>query len=189
MSESMHTSEEPKRVDPPQAEGSSVEPQVAKVDPAFLRLAADYRNLENRSLTARSEGVRLGIEQTCAQFFPVIDQFEMAIRSINAIPEPERKKFDTYISGIRAAMSTLEESMKKIGIEKVQTSGAFHPSVHEAVGETFSDIPAGDVVETTQSGWSLNGTLIRPARVIVSRGSEFAVNIPPPTAHSPQPDL
>jgi molecular chaperone GrpE len=187
MPEMMHAHEEPRHVDPPvQVEETPVEPKVEQVDQAFLRLAADYRNLENRSRSARAEGYLTGKEEACSAFFPLLDQFEMSIQSTKATTASERERIEK-ITGIVAMKSTLEAAMKTNGMEKVETTGAFHPSTHEAVGETFSDIPAGDIVAVTQSGWSLNGKLIRPAKVIVSRGSEFAPNPPPPVIPTPRP--
>ena len=65
--------------------------------------------------------------------------------------------------------------MAKFGVTPIKAIGEpFDPLFHEAVAvQTVSDIDSdGKVVQEVQKGYTLNGEVIRPARVIVGKLNE-----------------
>ena len=66
--------------------------------------------------------------------------------------------------------NNLLSGLQKLGVAEVEAHHRpFDPNVHMAIGQIeTSDAPSGHVVEVVQKGYSLNGVLIRPARVIVA---------------------
>lgn len=74
--------------------------------------------------------------------------------------------------GIYMIRSQIADTLKRHGLEAmtVEAGGVFDPSVHEAVGEMESDYPPGAISEVLEGGYVLNGKVIRPARVKLSKG-------------------
>jgi molecular chaperone GrpE len=75
-------------------------------------------------------------------------------------------------------MSTLE----RFGVRRIEALGApFDPSLHEAMAEIEdSEHPPGTVARVLEDGYTLNGRLLRPARVVVSRRSGDSGPAAPP---------
>ena len=65
----------------------------------------------------------------------------------------------------------MHRAFDKAGIKIIDPAGqAFDPALHEAmVAQDSADHPPNSVITVIQKGYSLNGRLLRPARVIVSR--------------------
>ena len=140
----------------------------------WKRAQADYANLQKETESARKDFMKYGTEDCLLRLLPAIDQFEVALRfqpSLDAVPEGHRRPFETWMTGLQAVKSLWESAAKALGLESVASSGDLNPTEHEAVSEEAHDsIPAGQIIRVTQNGWKLNGKLIRPAHVVVSKG-------------------
>jgi molecular chaperone GrpE len=64
------------------------------------------------------------------------------------------------------------EVLRKEGLEEVPTDGRFDPHVHEALLSQPSEVEQGSVIEVLQKGYRLGDRVIRPARVVISSGSD-----------------
>ncbi|MDQ7814835.1 MAG: nucleotide exchange factor GrpE [Patescibacteria group bacterium] len=139
----------------------------------WKRAQADYANLKRQTDKEKAEFALYANEKLLNRLLPAIDQFEMALAFtpvLKGLQEEDKKKFDNWISGIEAVRASWETVFKDIGLEKIMTEGLFDPLVHEAVSEEPTDDAAeGTVLRCLQSGWRLNGKLLRPARVVVAR--------------------
>lgn len=73
---------------------------------------------------------------------------------------------------IRPIQAQLETILKKSGLERtaVEAGKPFDANFQEAVAEEASDQPAGTIIEVMEAGYALNGRVIRPARVKLSKG-------------------
>ena len=86
-------------------------------------------------------------------------------------------KEDTDISVIKEGMALtidlLVKTLDKQGMSQVNPKGErFNPEYHEAMTMVPSEeIPADHVMDVFQKGYQLNGRIIRPARVVVSKGN------------------
>lgn len=139
----------------------------------WKRAQADYLNLKKESEREKSELVKFANQRLLSDLLPAIDQFELALRfapDTAELPEDAKKKFETWLAGIKAVKTSWERTFKDLGLEQVATDGAFNPAEHEAVSEEPSDLEAGNITRVVQPGWKLNGKLLSPARVIVSKG-------------------
>ena len=69
----------------------------------------------------------------------------------------------------------LAKAFEKAQIEEINPEGApFNPELHEAMMAQPSDAPPNTVLSVVQRGYQLNGRLLRPARVVVSRTEEIS---------------
>ncbi|HTE43542.1 MAG TPA: nucleotide exchange factor GrpE, partial [Steroidobacteraceae bacterium] len=78
---------------------------------------------------------------------------------------------ESLLAGTQATLQLLQKAFERAGIQVVEPLGQpFNPEFHEAmVTQESADQPANTVLQVIQKGYQLNGRLLRPARVIVSR--------------------
>lgn len=138
----------------------------------WKRAQADYANLQKEMEKARQDYAKYASEECLIKLLPAIDQYLVALRfqpSLDGIANTdERRKFETWITGLQAVSTLWEQAAKECGLEQVPTKGPLDPSVHEAVGEEHSEsIPQGEIIRVAEAGWKLNGKLLRPAKVII----------------------
>jgi len=139
----------------------------------WRRAQADYANLKRESDREKSEFSKYANERLLMELLPAIDQYDIALSFIpdtSTLPEADRKRFDNWLTGIRAVRGLWEGSFQAIGLEQVPTTGNFDPLIHEALGEEEkAGVEPGAIIRVAQHGWRLNGKLLRPAKVILAK--------------------
>jgi len=142
----------------------------------WKRAQADYANLKKDTDQARAEFAKYANENLLHEILPAIDHFETALQHVpdlSNLPDDERKKLESWLAGIKAVKQFWEQTFQSIGLERVNTEGVFDPSKHTAVGkEELKTLPEHAIIREVQSGWSLHGKILRPAKVIVNQLSE-----------------
>lgn len=140
----------------------------------WKRAQADYANLKRDVEKEKMEYSKYANERLLESLLPAIDQYETAMNfapDLSHLPQEDQKRIGNWITGLKAVRNLWENAFKEIGLEKIQTAGAFDPLLHEAVGEEISEKPEQEIVKIVQDGWRLNGRLLRPAKVILSKTS------------------
>ena len=155
---------------------TTVEGQLAAVSAERDRLAAEKADLCDRLLRARAEfdNARRRTERERAEFLqfaamdlvreilPVLDDFERALKVETADRD--------YAKGVELIYQRLYETMKKLGLEPIETEGKlFDPNQHEAV-QRVQTKEAEDqaILGELQRGYNFRGKLLRPAWVRVA---------------------
>jgi molecular chaperone GrpE len=164
-------------VDPPdEAEGAEGEPEATAAGgpeapeaerDEYLALAqrtkADFENYRKRATRElAAAGVR-GKAALARELLPVVDNLERALESAD---EAEAGLAD----GVRLVLSELIAALERNGVSPIQPLGeAFDPNLHEALSTRAENgAEAGVVLDVVQKGYRLEGTVLRPARVVVS---------------------
>lgn len=130
----------------------------------WKRAMADYQNLKKETERERVGAIKLGAQSVIAAILPALDHFNDAVRHI---PDNEMEK--SWVAGILLIKKELEEVLKQMGIEKMETIGEhFDPNLHEAVGEDNGEKP-GTVLKEMQAGYKYQNEILRPAKVIISK--------------------
>ncbi len=141
----------------------------------WRRAKADYENLLRDTQRAKEEYVKFANEQALLRLLPAIDQYDVALSfapSFDVIPQAAVKPFENWMIGLEAVRSLWIEAARELGLEKIAVTGVFNPNLHEAVGDEVSEtVPAGQIIRATVNGWTLNGKVIRAAKVIVSKNN------------------
>ena len=96
----------------------------------------------------------------------MLDDLERALEAAEAHEEA------TLEEGVALVTRSLADVLRKEGLEEVPTDGRFDPHVHEALLSQPSEAEEGRVIEVLQKGYRLGDRVIRPARVVISRGSD-----------------
>lgn len=130
----------------------------------WQRAKADLINYKREEMAHLEEIARYGNEDLIKDLITVLDNFDLGIRALEKDGPVEK--------GIYLIRSQIEDILKKRGLEKVSTKPGdpFDPAIAEAVTTIGSDKPPGTVVEEVEPGYRLHDKILRPARVIVSKG-------------------
>lgn len=163
-------------------EQESVEPEVVgEEQPAeakseeedfkakFYYLAAEMENARKRFDREKQQLIKYGNEKVLSGLLDVMDNFE---RTLQAIENDTEEKVKNIFTGISMVSGQMIEVLKGHGLEEVDALGKqFDPNVHEAMAQQPSEEEEGTVINVFQKGYTLNGRLLRPAKVIVAKKS------------------
>jgi molecular chaperone GrpE len=147
---------------------NELEQETEKNHDLYLRSEAEIENIKKRNQKDKEEWVKYANESLIKEILPVMDNLEMAIshsqneNSVQALRE-----------GVELTLKGLRDALGKSGLEEVKAEGEpFDPNYHHAVSEQGDEsVDAGVILQELQRGYTLNKRLIRPAMVIVSKGS------------------
>lgn len=130
----------------------------------WKRAKADFVNYQKDEEARAATLVKFANETVLTDLLHVLDSFDLGLATIWE-DDPARK-------GMELIRVQLEEMMRRYGVERitVRPSEAFDPTRHEAVGEVTSGVPPGFIAEGAGAGYLLNGKMVRPARVKLSKG-------------------
>jgi molecular chaperone GrpE len=131
----------------------------------FLRGAAELDNVRKRAQRDIESAHRYALERFATELLPVLDSLELGVRT-GAASDPQ-----SLIAGQQATLKLLERAFEKFDITKIDPSGQrFDPTLHEAVlMQESPEATPNSVLQVVQSGYDLNGRLLRPARVVVAK--------------------
>ena len=132
---------------------------------SYLRAVAEMDNFRKRSEREIENARKFAIERFAQELVTVGDALEAGINAGAANPGP------ALLEGAQATLRQLHRAFDKGGIKIIDPTGQpFDPEWHEAMAvQESQEHPANTVLSVIQKGYSLNGRLLRPARVIVSR--------------------
>lgn len=128
----------------------------------LLRSRAEFDNARRRAERERSEYIQFAAMDLVKDLLPVLDDFERALK----VETADRN----YAKGIELIYQRMAETLKKIGLEPIETDGCqFDPNLHQAVER----VPTGEADDQTilgefQRGYNFKGRLLRPAMVRVA---------------------
>jgi len=134
----------------------------AELEDRMLRARAEFDNARRRAERERSEFLQFAAMDLIMQLLPVVDDFERALKVETAGRE--------YAKGIELIYQRLIETLKKIGLEPIDTSGQkFDPNLHQAVDRVETE-EAEDmaILSEYQRGYKFKCKLLRPAMVKVA---------------------
>jgi molecular chaperone GrpE len=131
----------------------------------LLRAAAELDNIRKRASRDVDQAHRYALEKFAQELLPVRDSLELAAASAPTADVA------SLIAGQDATIKLLARAFEKFSIKGIEPMGEpFDPQRHEAMAMQESTTAAPDsVLHVVQRGYELNGRLLRPARVIVSR--------------------
>jgi len=144
------------------AERDQLVAEKADLQDRLLRARAEFDNARRRAERERSDFLQFAAMDLVRDILPVLDDFERAIKVETADKE--------YAKGVELIYNRLSETLKKMGLEPVDTTGQkFDPNLHQAV-ERVENHDAEDqtILGEFQRGYNFRGKLLRPAMVRVA---------------------
>jgi molecular chaperone GrpE len=134
----------------------------------LLRAKAELENTRRRVERDVANAHKFGLEKFVVDLLPVIDSLEMGISAAKESSADTEK----LLEGSELTLKMLNDCVQKYGVEAVNPVGeSFNPEFHQAMSAQESKEHAADTVtHVMQKGYTLNGRLVRPAMVMVSKG-------------------
>jgi len=145
-----------------------LEDEKLVIQEQMLRALADYQNLVKDS-EKRNELRYFQLKKSLSEsVIPSLDALNLAIKTSKNLKLDEQSK--SWLDGILATIQTLEKSFSEIGIKQFLPAKGdkFDPAIHEAVA-TVEGGKSGEIYDLVQPGYILDNTVIKPARVVVSK--------------------
>jgi len=150
---------------------SQAEEQRRKAE-TYLDLAqrsqADFLNYKRRTEQDRERTVKDANAALLTQLLPVLDDLQRAVESV-----PSELAGNAWAAGVGLIGQKLSQILDRQGLEKIGAEGEpFDPRVHEAVAyQEHPNYDEGQVAQVYSAGYRLHDRVLRPAQVVVARGS------------------
>ena len=133
----------------------------------YLRLSAEFDNYRKRTLKEKAELIKNGAEKTLTAILPVLDDFERALKNMEASEETQAMK-----EGVELIFTKFQKVLGQEGLQKIETEGkVFDTDFHEAIAliPAPSEDLKGKILDCVQTGYMLNEKVIRHAKVAVAQ--------------------
>ncbi|TET54556.1 MAG: nucleotide exchange factor GrpE [Desulfobacteraceae bacterium] len=133
----------------------------------YMRTYAEMENIKKRGIKEREELAKYANESIIKEILPVIDNLDKAISHAQ-----NDENSSALVEGLELTRDGLMKALEKAGLKEVEALGKpFDPNFHESVSQQIDDTVApGHVIMELQKGYLLNGRLMRPSMVVISRG-------------------
>ncbi|MCG9733228.1 nucleotide exchange factor GrpE [Pseudoalteromonas shioyasakiensis] len=137
---------------------------------SVVRAAADVENMRRRAAQDVEKAHKFALEKFANELLPVIDNLERAIE----FSDNENEQLKPVLEGIEMTVKSFNDAVSKFGVEIVNPQGEqFNPEFHQAMSiQPSNDVAPNTVLAVMQKGYTLNGRLLRPAMVMVSKEAE-----------------
>lgn len=145
-----------------QAELSSLQELSGQLETQLKRAVADYQNLEKRISEGRSELSSWATAELIKKILPVLDNLNKATAGAS-----DEEKKSGWFKGVEMGVKQLSQVLAQEGLDEVKADGQFDPSHHEAIDMREGN--DGEVLEIVEKGYTLNGKILRPTKVVVGK--------------------
>ena len=164
---------EKRKIKVTEEEYQTLKEKASRADALFdqlLRLQAEFENTRKRYAKEKEEYLRFAHGEMVLELLPVYDHFVIALSNIEAAPG-EGDNHKVMLRGIQMIQNEMWEFLSRNGLSKIETVGKpFNPEQHEALESVEEDQqPEGTVLAEIRPGYLLNGKLLRPASVKISK--------------------
>lgn len=139
---------------------------VKELNEKYLRLYAEFDNFRRRTQKEKADLIKFGGEEIILSILPVIDDMERALAH-----HKDAKDHKPLQEGLDLILQKTQKILTSKGVQAMEPKGeVFDPELHDAI----TNIPAnsedmkGKVAEVVEKGYTLNGKVIRHAKVVVA---------------------
>lgn len=132
----------------------------------LLRTMADFQNFRKRQEEQRQRLAEMAAERVFIDLFPVLDNFERTLRSIN-----KGATLEAVAEGIRSVDKQFRSVLEAHGVKRMEALGRpFDPEHHDAIAiETSLEHEHDTVMDELVPGYTMGERTVRPARVRVAK--------------------
>ena len=141
--------------------------ELVQARDAMLRAEAEARNTRRRAEQDVEKARRFALERFCGELLSVVDNLERALLAA----EQQAGDLKVIAEGVDLTLKGLLDVFGRFNIAALEPEGApFDPQLHQAMSTVENpDVEPNTVLQVVQKGYTLNGRLIRPAMVMVSK--------------------
>lgn len=132
----------------------------------WQRARAELANFRKRMAEEQALRDKQAKQRIIEDLIPLLDNFRVMVLHL-----PSEMKEDQWVQGVLHIAKQLEQLLDDYSVKPIEAEGEkFDPSLHEAVEYvTGSEAPGGVVADVLQTGYMMDGEVIRPAKVKVAK--------------------
>lgn len=162
--------EEQKLTDEQSGESKRVVELEAELEEAknqVLRAAAEVQNMRRRAEQDIEKAHKFALEKFAVDLLPVLDSLERGIE----VSVGDHESVAAIREGMELTLKVFKDTLKRFNIEEVNPEGEpFNPDTQQAMAmEPNVNVEPNTVLKVFQKGYLINGRLLRPAMVVVSK--------------------
>ena len=160
---------EQEKINELELELAAVKATVADQKDSVIRAKAEVENIRRRSAQDVEKARKFALEKFTGELLPVVDNLERALAS--ADKEDESQK--AMIEGIELTLQSFLSALEKFDVIAIDPQDQpFNPELHQAMSmQEVPGVEPNTVIAVMQKGYELNGRLVRPAMVMVSKAA------------------
>ncbi|MBF4358264.1 nucleotide exchange factor GrpE [Vibrio anguillarum] len=145
----------------------SSEAKIQEQKDSVLRAKAEVENMRRRSEQEIDKARKYALSRFAEELLPVLDNLERTIQAADA----ENEVVKPLVEGVELTHKTFIGVVEKFGLKEINPEGeTFNPELHQAMSiQESPDHEPNTVMFVMQKGYELNGRVIRPAMVMVSK--------------------
>ncbi|MEW6981725.1 nucleotide exchange factor GrpE [Colwelliaceae bacterium 6471] len=142
---------------------------VADQKDSVIRAKAEVDNVRRRAAQDVEKARKFALEKFAAEMLTTVDNLERALQNIDKDDENNK----AIIEGLELTYQGLLASLEKFAIKAIDPQDQpFNPELHQAMSmQEVEGVAPNTVIAVMQKGYELNGRLIRPAMVMVSKSA------------------
>lgn len=147
------------------AEKPSIEEELAQQKDQYIRLFAEFENYKKRTLKEKTEFAQYANQNLMVSMLGILDDFERALKELEKSGENDQLK------GVELIYNKFRNTLTEKGLKPIEVKAGddFNVDFHEAI----TQIPApseelkGKIVDLIETGYKLNGKVIRFTKVVI----------------------
>ncbi len=145
------------------------EAKVREQQDSVLRARADIENMRRRTEQEVDKARKYALNKFAEELLPVIDNMERAIE----MSDKNDEAIKPMLEGVELTLKTMTDTVEKFGLKQINPVGeAFNPEFHQAMSiQESAEHEPNTVILVMQKGYELNGRVVRPAMVMVSKAA------------------
>ena len=150
-----------------QARVEELEAQLEDAKDQVLRAAAEVQNIRRRAEQDVQKAHQFALEKFSTDLLAVVDSLERGLE----VADPNNSVLKPMREGMQLTFKQLLDTLRRFNVERVEPVGQpFNPELHQAmVMEESATAEPNSVLKVFKPGYTLNGRLLRPAMVVVSK--------------------
>jgi molecular chaperone GrpE len=145
----------------------TLEEQLATAQDQSLRMAADLQNVRRRAEQDVEKAHKFALEKFANDLLPVVDSLERGLE----LSSPDDEAIKAVREGMELTLKLFHDTLKRYQLEAIDPHGApFNAEHHQAMAmQESTHVEPNSVLKVFQKGYLLNGRVLRPAMVVVSK--------------------
>jgi len=139
--------------------------EVEEMQDKYLRLLVEFDNYRKRTMKEKAELILNGGEKAFTSILPVVDDMERALTTMEKVTDVEAVK-----EGMELIYQKFLSILAQNGVKRIDTKDQpLNTDFHEAVAIVAAPTPEqkGKILDTVQTGYTLNDKVIRHAKVVM----------------------
>lgn len=137
---------------------------------SVLRAQAEMQNVRRRAERDVENAHKFALDKFSSDLLPIVDSLE---RALDAAGQIEHDAVKAMKDGVELTLKMFVDTLAKHGVQQLNPVGqAFNPEFHQAMSMVpNAEMAPNSVLAVMQRGYTLNGRLVRPAMVVVTKAA------------------